>query len=245
MSATRRSGSGQTRRDNTSPKRRLCIAKTQSRSKTVAMGSMRGNHNMPPKCNMMIIMLFYMSNRKDRDRMADKSSMGSKLVECTRTLAKELMALHNRRIQGDIKARRRRNMEGEGIPLRGFSNIKSWYRYHQTRARVTWAMRMTWMKALLWPKESRWRKGATRKDNRRDSLLEDIRNIKRLLSHNPGREHAPSSPCTTLTSKLATKLPPIRKSRERQTIHHHNSKTNITKHQSGTRSGKRSRGRST
>jgi len=40
--------------------------------------SIRDNHNMPPKCNMMIIKLLSMSNRKNEDQMVDKTSMDNK-----------------------------------------------------------------------------------------------------------------------------------------------------------------------
>lgn len=104
---------------------------------------------------MMITMRSSTSSRKDRDRTADKNSMDNKIAECTQTRARELMVPHNKRIQGDIKVRRRRNTEEEEIPTRGLSNTKTRYRRSQTQARVTWAMRMTWMKAPLWLKENR------------------------------------------------------------------------------------------
>ena len=255
-SATRRSGSGLTHRDSTSLKRRLCIAKKLSRStmafKMVATHSMRGKHSMPLKCNTMIIKHHSMSNRKNEDHMVGKSSLDSQMVGCTPTLARGIMVVCSRRIQGGIKARRRCTAVLEEKSWRGRHNIRSSRR--KTRARATWATRMTWMKVLLWPKEGH-RRRATGRCNRRGSLMEDIRSTKRLHSPNLGRGHALSSLCMTLISKLVTKAAQMHKSRELQIIHHRSSKTHTTKLQhrcsirNGTKSwmrnGKRSRRRST
>ena len=204
--ATRRSGSGQTHRDSTSLKRSLSIARTLSRSKMAckmeATNSMRDNHNnMPPKCNTRIRKLISMSYRKSEDQMADKTSMHKKTWQWIPILKKNKIAAYNRRIRGDIKAKRRcTTVVAEEKPKREHRNIRS-----KTRARVTWVMRMTWMKVLLWLKERPWRRGAIRKCNRRDSLMVDIRSIKRPHSSKIGREHVHSSLCMTLNhSKLAT-----------------------------------------
>lgn len=120
MELTRKYGRGQTNQDSTSLKRSPSIAKKLFKSKmarkTVALNSMRGNHNMPPKCNMRIIKLIIitsnsMNNRKSEDQLAaDKTNMKEKILEqilILEKLEKETIVVYNRRIQGDIKAKTR------------------------------------------------------------------------------------------------------------------------------------------
>jgi hypothetical protein len=135
---------------------------------------------------------------------------------------------YNRRIRGDIKAKRRcTTVVAEEKSKREHRNIRS-----KTRARVIWAMRMTWMKVLLWLKESPRRGGAIRKFNRRDSLTADVRSTKRPHRRKPGREHVHSSLCMTLISKLVTEVAQMynqHNQRECQIIHRRSNKTSIKK----------------
>jgi hypothetical protein len=156
------------------------------------------------------------------------------------TLDKEAIVGYSRRTQGDIKAKRRcTTAVAEEKSKREHHSTMHHNIRSKTRARAIWVMRMTWMKVLLWLKGRPRRRGATRKCNRRDSPMADIRSIKRPHSSKIGREHVRSSLCMTLNhSKLVIEQIKLFKlvevaqmctPREVQIIHRRSSETHIKK----------------